>query len=81
MWKKPKVVKITRQPSHVQIMIDKKKQVENVERLNCLNSMMTNDARCKHEYKSRISMAKASFNKKTFHQQIELNLLAPEFGI
>jgi hypothetical protein len=34
--------------------------------------MMTNDARCKHENKSRISMAKASFNKKTLHQQIEL---------
>ena len=33
---------------------------------------MTNGARCKHQNKSRIFMAKASFNKKTYHQQIEL---------
>jgi hypothetical protein len=32
--------------------------------------MIIKDARCKHEIKSRIAMAKAAFNKKTFHQQI-----------
>jgi hypothetical protein len=35
--------------------------------------MITNDARCTREIKSRIAMAKAAFNKtKTFHQQIGL---------
>jgi hypothetical protein len=31
--------------------------------------MLTNDARCTREIKSRIAMAKAAFNKKNFHQQ------------
>jgi hypothetical protein len=35
--------------------------------------MITNDARCTHEIKFRIVMAKAAFNKKTlFHQQTGL---------
>jgi hypothetical protein len=35
--------------------------------------MITNDARCTREIKSRTAMAKEAFNKrKTFHQQIEL---------
>jgi hypothetical protein len=32
--------------------------------------MIANDAKCTSEIKSRIAMAKAAFNKKTFHQQI-----------
>jgi hypothetical protein len=53
-------------------MIDQK-QPENMEYLNCLGSMITNDARCTSEMKSRIVMAKAAFKKKkTFHQQIGL---------
>jgi hypothetical protein len=35
----------------------------NVEYSNHLNSMITNDARCTQESKSRIAMAKAAFNK------------------
>jgi hypothetical protein len=37
---------------------------ENVEYLNYLGSMITNDARCTREIKSRTAMAKAAFNKK-----------------
>jgi hypothetical protein len=37
--------------------------------------MITNDARCTCEIKSRIAMAKAAFNqKKTFYQDIVLKL-------
>jgi hypothetical protein len=35
--------------------------------------MITNDARCTREIKSRIAMARVAFNKKkTFHHQIGL---------
>jgi hypothetical protein len=34
-----------------------------VEYLNYLGSMITNDARCTSEIKSRIAMEKAAFNK------------------
>jgi hypothetical protein len=37
-------------------MIDQKHQ-QNVEYFNCIGSMMTNDARCTREIKSRIAMA------------------------
>jgi hypothetical protein len=52
------------QPYPIEIIINKK-QLENVEYLNHLGSMLTNDARCTREIKSRIAMAKAAFN--TFH--------------
>jgi hypothetical protein len=55
-------------------MIDQK-QPENVEYFNCLGSMITNDARCTREIKSRIAMAKAAFNKKIiFTSKLHLNL-------
>jgi hypothetical protein len=38
--------------------------VENVEYFNYLGSMITNDARCTREIKSRIAMAKSALNKK-----------------
>jgi hypothetical protein len=41
---KTKVMRISRQPSLMKIMIDQK-QLENVEYLNSLGSMITNDAR------------------------------------
>ena len=52
------------------------KQLENVEYFNYLGSMITNDARCTREIKSRIAMAKAAFNnKKTlFTSKLDLNL-------
>jgi hypothetical protein len=72
---KTKVMRISRQPSPMKIMIDQK-QLENVEYFNYLGSMITNDARCTREIKSRIAMAKAVFNKKKniFTSKLDLNL-------
>jgi len=56
-------------------LIDQK-QLENVEYLNCLGSMITIDDRGIWETKSRIQMGKAAFNnKKTFYQQIGPNFM------
>ena len=40
-------------------------------------NMITNDARCTHEIKSRITMAKAAFDKKKalFTSKMDLNLM------
>jgi hypothetical protein len=55
-------------------MIDQK-QLDSVEYFNYLDSMITNDGRCTREIKSRIALAKATFNKKTlFTSKLELNL-------
>jgi hypothetical protein len=72
---KTKVMRISRQPSRIKIMIDQK-QLENVEYLSYLGSMITNDARCTREIKSRIVMAKSSFNKKKtlFTSKLDLSL-------
>ena len=61
--KKTNVMRISRQPSPVTIMIDQK-QLENVECFKYLCSILTNDGRCTCDIKSRIAMAKAAFNKK-----------------
>ena len=52
------------------------KQLENEENFSYLDSMITNDAKCIHEIKSRIAMAKAAFNKKKtpFTSKFHLNL-------
>jgi len=75
MLKKLKVITFSRQPSPIQIMKDQK-QLENMEYFNFLGSMIANDARCKHEIKSRIAMAKTSFNKKMAlcTSKLDLNL-------
>jgi hypothetical protein len=72
---KTKVMRISRQPSPEIIMIDQI-QVENVECFKYLGSMLTNDGRCTCEIKSRIAMAKATFNKKKtlFTSKLDLNL-------
>jgi hypothetical protein len=72
---KTKVMRISRQPSPVTIMIDQK-QLENVEYFKYLGSMLSNDGRCTCEIKSRIVMAKAAFNKKKtlFTSKLDLNL-------
>jgi hypothetical protein len=59
----------------MKIMIDQK-QLENVEYFNYLGSIITNDARCTREIKSRIAMAKAAFNKKKnlFTRKLDSNL-------
>jgi hypothetical protein len=68
-------MRISRQPSPMKIMIDQK-QLENAEYFNYLGSMITNDASCTREIKSRIAMAKAAFNKKKnlFTSKLDLNL-------
>jgi hypothetical protein len=72
---KTKVMRISRQPYPIKIMIEQK-QLKNVEYLNYLGSMLTSDARCTREIKSRIAMEKAAFNKKKtlFTNKQDLNL-------
>jgi len=72
---KTKVMRISRQPSPVTIMIDQK-QLENVECYEYLGSMLTIDGRFTREIKSRIAMAKAAFSKKKtlFTSKLDLNL-------
>jgi hypothetical protein len=45
---------------------DRSETTGDVEYFNCLNSIITNNARCTREIKSRIAMAKAAFNRKIF---------------
>jgi hypothetical protein len=72
---KIKVMRISRQPFPVKIMIDQK-QLQNVESFNYLGSILTNDGRCTCEIKCRITMAKATFNKKRtiFTSTLDLEL-------
>jgi len=55
--KKTQIMKISKQPFPVQIVIDQKRQA-NAEYFNSLGSMITYDARCTREIKSRIAMVK-----------------------
>ena len=75
MWKKTKVMRISRQPFPVKIMIDQK-QLQNVESFKYFGSILTNDGRCTCEIKCRITMAKAAFNKKKvlFASTLDLEL-------
>jgi hypothetical protein len=59
---KTKVMRISRQPLPVKIMINQK-QLENVESFKYFGSTLTNDGRYTCEIKCRIAMAKAAFNK------------------
>jgi len=68
MTGKSKVIRILKQPFPVHVMIDPKKR-EDVEYFNFFHSVITNDARCTREIISRISMAKAAFNKKRLFNQ------------
>jgi len=72
---KAKVMRISRQPFPVKIMIDQK-QLENVESFKYLGSILTSDGRCTCEIKCRIAMAKAAFNKKRalFTSTLDLEL-------
>ena len=65
---KTKVMRISRHPSPVTIMMDQK-QLENVECFKYLGSLLTNDGRCTCEIKSTVAMAKAAFNKKGIFYQ------------
>jgi hypothetical protein len=50
MWKKTKVMRISRQLFPVKIMIDQK-HLENMESFKYLGSILTNDGRCTCEIK------------------------------
>jgi hypothetical protein len=54
---KAKVVRISWQPSPIKIRTDQK-QLEDVEYFSYLGSMITHDARCTREIKSRIALEK-----------------------
>jgi len=58
-----KVLRISGQPFPVKIKLYQK-ELENVESLKYLGSMLTNDGRCICEIKCRIAVAKAAFSKK-----------------
>jgi len=66
MWKKTKVMGLSRQPSLLQIIIDQK-QLENMEYFNNLRSKIPNDARCTNAFKSRTAVVKGhSARRKAF---------------
>ena len=72
---KTKVMRISRQPVPLKIMIDQK-QLENVGSFKYLGSILTNDGRCTCEIKCGIAMAKAAFNKERtlFTSTLDLEL-------
>jgi hypothetical protein len=63
MWKITKLMRNSRQPSSIKIIINQIK-LENVESFKYLGSILTKDGRCTCKMKCRIAMAKAAFNKK-----------------
>jgi len=73
--KKTKTMRLSRQPSQLQIMIGQK-QLENVKYLNYMGCIKINYATRTREIKSRIAMAKAAFNKETklSINKLDLNL-------
>jgi hypothetical protein len=63
---KTKVMRLSGQPSLLQIMTDQK-QLENAEYFNNLRSQIPNDARCTCAFKSRTAMVKGhSARRKAF---------------
>ena len=72
---KTKVMRISRKPLPVKIIIDQK-QLGNVESFKYLGSILTNDGRRNCEINCGIAMAKASFNKKRtlFTSTLDLEL-------
>jgi hypothetical protein len=70
---KTKVMRISREPYTLQIMTDQK-QLQNVEYFNDVGSLITNDATCTREIKSRSAMAKSAFNsrKNFFTSKLDL---------
>jgi hypothetical protein len=69
----PKTVRISRQPTPLLIKEDRE-PVDNVEEFTYFGSMITNDARCTREIKTRIVMAKSAFKKKKTLLTSKLNL-------
>jgi hypothetical protein len=59
MWVKTMVIRISGQPSLEQMK-------DNVECVNCLGSLITKDARCIREIKSKTAIVKAALIRKAF---------------
>jgi len=71
---KTKIIRISKPPFPAQIRVNQK-QLENVGYFIYLSRMITKDARCVCEIKSRTAKAQAPFNKKTFYpSKLGLNL-------
>ena len=71
---KSKMIGISKQASPIHMMVDQT-QPENMEYLNYVRSIITNDARCTQEVKSRISIANAFQQEEgSFRQKFGLNL-------
>jgi hypothetical protein len=72
---KSNVVRNSRQPSPIQIMVGKKQQ-ENVEYFNYVGSMIAFDARCTRKIEFRTVVKKAAFDKKKnlFTRKLDINL-------
>jgi hypothetical protein len=70
---KTKVMRISRQPFPVKLMIDQK-QLETVESFKYLGSILTYGGRRTCEIKSRISMEKGAFNKNMALFTIKMDL-------
>jgi hypothetical protein len=70
-----KVMRISRHPVPVKIMIEQK-QLKDVEYFKYWGRILTNDGRCTCEIKCRIAMAKVEFNKKRalFTSTLDLEL-------
>jgi hypothetical protein len=62
MWKKTEAIGMSAEPSLVENMTDQTHK-ENVKYFKNLGSMITNDARCTRDIKTRVTMAKAAFSK------------------
>ena len=62
MCKKTEVMRISRPPPAIEIMIGTK-QLDNVGYLNNLHNVITDDTRCTREIKPRTVVAKGAFNK------------------
>jgi hypothetical protein len=63
---KTKLMRISRQPSTVQIMVDHK-ELKNVDYFNCLGSMIPNDA--------RLPWQKQHSTRRLFHQHVGLRFM------
>lgn len=60
---KSKVMRISKREKPLRITVDNQ-ELENVEQFKYLGSLLTKDAHCTNEIRTRIAMAKAAFNKK-----------------
>jgi uncharacterized protein (DUF1919 family) len=72
---KTMVMRMSKQPYRVQVIFNQK-QLKNLKFFKYLGNMTTNSARCTHEIKDRIAMAKAEFKKKIifFTSKVDLSL-------